>query len=173
MCSFCSLLGDGCLCLAGFGAVISTECISMAESCGCKDALISESHLTLAFPDRVESWDLETKKKTPAWSMEIKTQPECSGNVCYNLLWQLLQVYCDKRFKSTLPPPLLLSRYTSESPISPWRLHSHKTSLLPLSITSPESQESGSGCRACRPPQCHRSCVHLGTGQVKPTPLHT
>lgn len=71
--------GDGCVCLAGFGAVTSEECISVAESRGCKDAFISESYLTLVFPDRVESWDLDTKKKTPAWSMEIKTQPECSG----------------------------------------------------------------------------------------------
>lgn len=74
------------MCLAGFGAVTSKECVSMAESRGCKDAFISESYLTLAFPDRVESWDLENKKETPAWSMEIKTQPESSGNVCYNLL---------------------------------------------------------------------------------------
>ncbi|KAM7396509.1 hypothetical protein PAMP_019544 [Pampus punctatissimus] len=71
--------GDGCVSLAGFGAVITKECISMVESRGCKDAFISESYLTLAFSDRVESWDLETKKETPAWSMEIKTQPECTG----------------------------------------------------------------------------------------------
>ncbi|XP_053174708.1 RCC1 domain-containing protein 1-like [Scomber japonicus] len=70
--------GEGCVCLAGFGAVTSKEWISMAESHGCKDAFISESYLTLAFPDRVESWDLENKKETPAWSMEIKTQPESS-----------------------------------------------------------------------------------------------
>ncbi|XP_062276379.1 RCC1 domain-containing protein 1-like isoform X2 [Scomber scombrus] len=73
-----SLHLDGCVCLAGFGAVTSKECISMAESRGCKDAFISESYLTLSFPGRVESWDLENKKETPAWSMEIKTQPESS-----------------------------------------------------------------------------------------------
>lgn len=68
--------------LAGFGAAICHEgCgMSMPENRGCKDAIIGESYLIIAFPDRVESWDLEQKKKAPAWSMEIKPQSESSGN---------------------------------------------------------------------------------------------
>lgn len=46
----------------------------MKESHGCKDALVSESHLTLAFPDRLESWDLQKEEETPSWSMELKTE---------------------------------------------------------------------------------------------------
>ncbi|XP_044049318.1 RCC1 domain-containing protein 1-like isoform X2 [Siniperca chuatsi] len=68
--------GDSCVCLGGFGAVIASEScgISMKETPGCKDAFISELYLTLAFPDRIESWDLQKKEKTPSWSMEIKTE---------------------------------------------------------------------------------------------------
>ncbi|XP_045892252.1 RCC1 domain-containing protein 1-like [Micropterus dolomieu] len=68
--------GDSCVCLAGFGALISNEScgISMKESRGCKDAYISELYLTLAFPDRIESWDLQTKEKSASWSMEVKTE---------------------------------------------------------------------------------------------------
>ncbi|XP_070763188.1 RCC1 domain-containing protein 1-like isoform X1 [Enoplosus armatus] len=69
--------GDSCVCLAGFGAaIISNEScgISMKGSPGCKDAFISESYLTLAFADRIESWDLQKKEETPSWSMEIKTE---------------------------------------------------------------------------------------------------
>ncbi|GLD60220.1 RCC1 domain-containing protein 1 [Lates japonicus] len=75
------LVGDSCVCLAGFGANISSDSCgdSVVESRDCKDAFISELYLTLAFPDRIESWDLEKKEKTPSWSMEIKTQPESSG----------------------------------------------------------------------------------------------
>lgn len=67
--------------LAGFGAVLSNESCSscMKESRGCKDAFITESYLTLAFPDRIESWDLQKEEETPSWSMEIKK--ESSGNV--------------------------------------------------------------------------------------------
>ncbi|XP_069018594.1 RCC1 domain-containing protein 1-like [Embiotoca jacksoni] len=72
--------GDTGACLAGFGTSFSGECcgISAVESRGCKDASISESHLILAFPDRIESWDLQKKDNTPSWSMEIKTQSESS-----------------------------------------------------------------------------------------------
>ncbi|XP_074488406.1 RCC1 domain-containing protein 1 [Sebastes fasciatus] len=68
--------GDSCVCLAGF----TESCgVPLKESQGCKDAIISESHLTLAFSDRLESWDLHKKEKTPSWSMEIKTHSENSG----------------------------------------------------------------------------------------------
>lgn len=72
------------MCLAGFGAATEPCAVSMRESRGCKDAFISESYLTLAFPDRIESWDLQKEEKAPSWSMEIKT--ESSGNVHPNLL---------------------------------------------------------------------------------------
>lgn len=62
---------------------------------------------------------------------------------------------------------LSYSRTPSESPIGTWGLHSHQTSPLPLLIPTPESQESGPGSRARHPSLCHRSCVHLGTGQVE------
>lgn len=80
-----------------------------------------------------------------------------------DLLWQLLQVCCDGWLTAHF---LLLSRTPFGSPIGPWGLHSHKTALLPLLITTPESQESGSECRARRPSQCLWSRVHLGSGQV-------
>ncbi|XP_008274091.1 RCC1 domain-containing protein 1 [Stegastes partitus] len=72
---------DSCVSLAGFGTSNSSESCdtSTLESRGCKDAFISESHLTLAFPDRIEFWDLQKKEKTPSWSMEIKPQSEGSA----------------------------------------------------------------------------------------------
>ncbi|XP_047451559.1 RCC1 domain-containing protein 1-like isoform X2 [Mugil cephalus] len=74
-------LDDGCVCLAGFGVSSSSEdwSVSPAESRGCKDASISESHLSLAFTDRIETWDLQKKEATPSWSMEIKAQSESSA----------------------------------------------------------------------------------------------
>uniref|UniRef100_A0A3Q2WR04 RCC1 domain containing 1 n=2 Tax=Haplochromis burtoni TaxID=8153 RepID=A0A3Q2WR04_HAPBU len=74
------LEGDSCLSLAGFGESVSSEdCgISKIESRGCKDVFISESHLTLAFPDRIETWDLQKREKSPSWSMDIKTDAEGS-----------------------------------------------------------------------------------------------
>ncbi|XP_029289545.1 RCC1 domain-containing protein 1 [Cottoperca gobio] len=69
---------DSCVCLAGF--VSNESCgIPMKESRGCKDAIINESYLTLAFSDRLECWDLQKKEETPSWSMEIKTHSESSG----------------------------------------------------------------------------------------------
>ncbi|XP_071359187.1 RCC1 domain-containing protein 1-like [Trachinotus anak] len=75
------LVGDGGVCLAGFQAVTSDESCgpSVVESRGCKDACISELYLTIAFSDRIESWDLQKKEKTPSWSMEIKTQSQGTG----------------------------------------------------------------------------------------------
>ncbi|XP_068458709.1 RCC1 domain-containing protein 1-like [Clinocottus analis] len=70
---------DGCVCLAGFASSDSCSGLPVRESRGCRDALISESCLTLAFPDRLESWDLQKEETTPSWSMEIKTPPEGSG----------------------------------------------------------------------------------------------
>ncbi|CAJ1057443.1 RCC1 domain-containing protein 1-like [Xyrichtys novacula] len=73
--------GESCLCLAGFGAVTSTESSGalIKHSRGCTDVYISESYLTLAFPDRVEAWDLQKEEKTPSWSEEIRSQSETSG----------------------------------------------------------------------------------------------
>lgn len=72
------LNGDSCVCLSGF--VSNDSCGNpVKESRGCKDAIISESYLTLAFSDRLESWDLQKKETSPSWSMEIKTDPEISG----------------------------------------------------------------------------------------------
>ncbi|XP_029008853.1 RCC1 domain-containing protein 1-like isoform X2 [Betta splendens] len=65
--------GDGGVRLAGFGVGVSRACgVYGQQSRGCKDAQISESHLTLAFSDRVECWDLQQEAKTASWSMELK-----------------------------------------------------------------------------------------------------
>ncbi|XP_047208187.1 RCC1 domain-containing protein 1-like [Girardinichthys multiradiatus] len=66
--------------LAGFCAFSSNESFSpvMVDTRGCRDAIISETHLTLAFPDRIECWDLQSKEKVPSWSMEILTQSQNS-----------------------------------------------------------------------------------------------
>lgn len=67
------LEGDGGVFLAGFRTLCSNVCCGfISQSRGCKDALISESQLTLTFLDRVEVWDLQKKERTPAWSMDIK-----------------------------------------------------------------------------------------------------
>ena len=81
------LSGDGCVCLAGFGAVGSSESCGapMVESRGCTDAFISEFYLTLAFPDRIESWDLQDRQESPSLSMEIKTQSKSSGYLQFNI----------------------------------------------------------------------------------------
>ncbi|XP_043980943.1 RCC1 domain-containing protein 1-like isoform X2 [Gambusia affinis] len=64
---------ESCVRLAGFCASISNESFSpvTVNTSDCQDAVISETHLTLAFPDRIESWDLQSKDKTPSWSMEM------------------------------------------------------------------------------------------------------
>lgn len=68
------------MCLTGFGSAKVSCGVVVKESLGCKDASISETYLILAFPDRLESWDLQKEGKTPSWSMEIET--EDSGSVC-------------------------------------------------------------------------------------------
>ncbi|CAG5958219.1 unnamed protein product [Menidia menidia] len=72
--------GDSCVCLAGFESPITdksrSECL--VESRGCRDAYISESHIALAFPDRIEYWDLQRKDTTPSWVMEMITHPGSS-----------------------------------------------------------------------------------------------
>lgn len=67
---------------------------------------------------------------------------------------------------STPRPPL-------ESAPGPWRLHSHKTTLISLLIATSESQESCTEWRARRAAQCLWSGVHLGTGQVGWTNTNT
>ncbi|XP_056908242.1 RCC1 domain-containing protein 1 isoform X1 [Takifugu flavidus] len=64
---------DSCVYVAGFGAV-TESCGIVKESHGCKDVFVSESHLTLAFSDRLESWDLQKVEKTPTWSMELNKE---------------------------------------------------------------------------------------------------
>ncbi|XP_026221098.1 RCC1 domain-containing protein 1 isoform X2 [Anabas testudineus] len=68
--------GDGCVRLAGSG---QPSAVCREESRGCKDALVSESYLSLAFPDRIECWDLRKEEESPSWSMEIKPPSETSG----------------------------------------------------------------------------------------------
>ncbi|XP_008310752.1 RCC1 domain-containing protein 1 isoform X2 [Cynoglossus semilaevis] len=70
--------GDSCVCLAGFVTATSVEScgVSGPKTCGCTDAVISEYHLTLTFPGRVEVWDIQKKESTPKWSMEINTQSD-------------------------------------------------------------------------------------------------
>lgn len=67
------------MCLTGFGSANVSCGTVVKESLGCKDASINETYLILAFPDRLESWDLQKEEKTPSWSMEIKM--ENSGSV--------------------------------------------------------------------------------------------
>lgn len=71
---------DSCVFLAGFGASVSNEPLSPVtmDTRGCTDAVLTETHLTLAFPDRVESWDLQSKEKAPSWSMQIISQSQNS-----------------------------------------------------------------------------------------------
>lgn len=66
------------MCLAGFGSSLYKESVRV-NTCGCRDAVISEGHLTLAFSDRIESWELQKKPESPSWSMEISTQSQSSG----------------------------------------------------------------------------------------------
>lgn len=112
-----SLLGDGCVYVAGFGAV-TESCGVVKKSHGCKDAFLSESHLTLAFSDRLESWDLQKEGKTPLWSMELNK--ECSGipqTPCieFSNLFQIIG--CKEMF--------LIFRLSCESATGAWRLHRH------------------------------------------------
>lgn len=59
--------------LDGYSALSYNACCRFVEqSCGCKDTLINEAQLTLAFPDRIEVWDLQKEEKTPAWTMDIR-----------------------------------------------------------------------------------------------------
>ncbi|XP_059191486.1 RCC1 domain-containing protein 1-like [Centropristis striata] len=72
------LHGDSCVFLAGFDSSESSGA-PVKQSRGCKDAIISETYLTLAFSDRLESWDLQKQEKTPSWIMEIETHSESFG----------------------------------------------------------------------------------------------
>ncbi|CAN9499140.1 unnamed protein product [Ophioblennius macclurei] len=73
--------GDSCVYLAGFGSRLCTE------SRSCKDVYVTESHLTLVFEDRVESWDLQKEgEETPAWCMEIKPEAETLDDVSLPLV---------------------------------------------------------------------------------------
>lgn len=80
--------------LAGFRTSSEFCGAVVKESRGCKDASISDSYLILAFPDRLESWDLQKEEKNPSWSMEIKA--ESSGNECPSLLQQQHSKYAEK-----------------------------------------------------------------------------
>lgn len=111
------LLGDSCVYVAGFGAV-TESCGIVKESHGCKDVFVSESHLTLAFSDRLESWDLQKVEKTPTWSMELNK--ESSGIpkkpcIAYSNLFEIAG------FKEIL----LIFRLSFESAPAAWRLYSH------------------------------------------------
>lgn len=136
------LPGDSCVRLAGFRAASEFCGVVVKESRGCKDASISDSYLILAFPDRLESWDLQKEEKTPSWSMEIKA--ESSGNEYPSLLRQQRSKYFgeDKGDNACFSA----SRFPLESTSGPPRLHSHKTALLPLLISTSESQEPCAEC---------------------------
>lgn len=153
-----SLLGDSCVYVAGFGAV-NESCGVVKESHGCKDVFVSESHLTLAFPERLESWDLQKEEKTPSWSMELKTE---SAGIPQTFVVSFLV-----GFKLiSLKYMLFIFRLSFESAPGAWRLHRHKSPSLSTVIPTFESQEYSSECRTCNSSQCHWSCVLLGTGQV-------
>lgn len=63
-----------CLSLSGFGATSEFCNVVVQESRGCRDVSISDSHLVLAFKDKLESWDLRKEEKSPTWRMEIQTE---------------------------------------------------------------------------------------------------
>lgn len=89
LCNCVCLSGESCVSLSGFGSCD----FSVTQSRGCRDAFIGESHLTLAFSDRIESWGLQKQEKTPSWSMEIKS--DSSGNAWTAQCLQLLGVCQD------------------------------------------------------------------------------
>lgn len=81
-----------CLGLAGFGAASEFCSAVVKESRGCRDVSISDSHLVLAFKDRLESWDLQKEDKAPSWRMEIQTEStgvELYLNIVTKVLWCL------------------------------------------------------------------------------------
>lgn len=79
MCLFYPCLaqvGDSCcLSLSGFRAGSEFCSLVVQRSRGCRDVSISDSHLVLAFSDRLESWDHRKEEETsPTWRMEIKSE---------------------------------------------------------------------------------------------------
>ncbi|RVE72035.1 hypothetical protein OJAV_G00057660 [Oryzias javanicus] len=67
-----SLHLDEAVCLEGF---VNDSCREVLKrSCGCKDVFISESQITLTFPDRIECWDLQRIDATPSWSMDTQSE---------------------------------------------------------------------------------------------------
>ncbi|XP_034032716.1 RCC1 domain-containing protein 1 isoform X2 [Thalassophryne amazonica] len=53
--------------------------LCVEESQGCTDAFLSESYLTLSFPDRTESWSLQDNQNTRAWHRDLMTPPDSPG----------------------------------------------------------------------------------------------
>ncbi|KAM9807793.1 RCC1 domain-containing protein 1 [Neosynchiropus ocellatus] len=68
-----------------------------ADTGGCRSAVITESHLILAFSDRVEAWEQDDKQKTPTWSMKLKPQQESSDSTVHLPLFA-------EGYISTVPP---------------------------------------------------------------------
>ncbi|XP_068169964.1 RCC1 domain-containing protein 1, partial [Antennarius striatus] len=63
-----ALSGDGCVCLVGFGAETRTL---VNQIRGCTDLCLSETRLSLALPDGIESWDLQEENTSP-WTSDRK-----------------------------------------------------------------------------------------------------
>ncbi|XP_028306088.1 RCC1 domain-containing protein 1 isoform X2 [Gouania willdenowi] len=79
--------GDSCVCVAGFGSDVSSCCgTCVAHSYGCVNVFISETHLTLAFPHKIETWDLQKKEETPSWSMDLEAQSDCFAGLTLPLV---------------------------------------------------------------------------------------
>ncbi|XP_077452287.1 RCC1 domain-containing protein 1 isoform X2 [Stigmatopora argus] len=68
------LNGGRSLCLAG-----SNSPSGICDT-GCTDAVVGESFVILVFPDRFESWDLDSDEKIPIWSMDVKTLCDGAGS---------------------------------------------------------------------------------------------
>ncbi|KAJ8393155.1 hypothetical protein AAFF_G00068380 [Aldrovandia affinis] len=62
--------GHSCVRLCGFGSDPSRT----PRSQGCRDALLSETHLTLSFTDRTECWSLDQTDSAPVWRMDHTPQ---------------------------------------------------------------------------------------------------
>ncbi|TKS73270.1 RCC1 domain-containing protein 1 [Collichthys lucidus] len=90
-CCYCCRVETGCHIRASWSrrAYLHLDglcAVSVKDSRGCKDASVSESHLTLAFSDRIETWDLQKEEKTPSWSMGITYRELCHNTTLLSLL---------------------------------------------------------------------------------------
>lgn len=78
--------GDSHVQLSGFRSDPSPQkaCSRTPQCYGCRDALVSERYLTLAFTDRTECWSLDETDSAPVWRMEHAPQESAGMNPTKN-----------------------------------------------------------------------------------------